>query len=413
MLFTTFESETNRMIAGPRAKGDILVCGAGIAGCALAFWLQQFGFTPTIVEQAKRFRDSGYLIDVWGSGYDVLQQSGLLKKVMAHAYAMDRIKFVDKRGYEIAGYGGDIVREALHGRFFNIPRGDLARALYEALEGRVETLYGTSVNVLLDRTDAAYVTFSDNGLRRFDLVIGADGLRSHIRKLAFGSESQFEKYLGYYAASFIAVGYPHRDKNVYVSHARAGRQIARYAMRDDRSAFLFVFADAGPLLIPRLGITAQKEILRAHFGEDEWEVPEIFKCLEAADELYFDAVSQIRMPKWSRGRVALVGDAAYCPSLLSGEGAAFAMLGAFVLAGELHRANGDHAQAFAAYEMRLRAFLLRKQELASRFAIYFAPTTELGLLVRNAALKLLNIPAVGVAMTRSMFGQSFTLPDYG
>ena len=395
-----------------RPNNNILVCGAGIAGCALAFWLREFGFAPTIVEQAPRFRDTGYMIDVWGTGYDVLERSGLLEEARKKSYAMDRITFVDGQGKEIAGYGGDIVRRALHGRFFNIPRGDLARILYEALEGRVETLYGTTIKSIGDRADATYVTFSHGPLRRFDLVIGTDGLRSRIRQLAFGREGQYEKYLGYCAASFIAAGYPHRDQSTYVSHSRRGRQIARYAMRDDRSAFLFVFSEPQPGPIRWHGITAQKKVLHNQFALDGWEAPEILEYLWATNELYFDTVSQIRMPQWSRGRIALVGDAAYCPSLLAGEGAAFAMLGAFILAGELHRANGDYIQAFADYEKRLRSFLGRKQEIASDFAKYFAPTTELGLSLRNATLKLLDVPAIGVPLTRYMFGQSFVLPKY-
>ena len=272
-------------------------------------------------------------------------------------------------------------------------------------------MYKRQVEALHEDTGGVDVEFSTGPSQRFDLVIGADGLRSGVRESAFGPARPFEHYLGYCAASFVTTGYPHRDDGVYLSFAQPGRQVSRYAMRGDRSAFLFVFAADEPPAGPH-DRAAHEATLRRVFGGDGWETPEMLARLGDADDLYFDAVSQIRMPQWHRGRVALVGDAAYCPSLLAGAGAAFAMLGAYVLAGELARAGGDHVVAFAAYERRLRPFIEAQQRDAERFAGSFAPKTAFGLFVRNAVLGLMRFEPLARWYSRRMFEHAFDLPDY-
>lgn len=181
-------------------------------------------------------------------------------------------------------------------------------------------------------------------------------------------------------------------------------------MRENRSAFLFVLADGGEALAAAHDIRAQRELLRARFAGDGWELPQILDRLEASRELYFDAVSQIRMPRWTEGRIALIGDAAHSPSLLAGAGSAFAMLGAHILAHELHRAGGSAAQAFAAYEQRLRPYIERQQRVAARFAGSFTPKTSLGIRIRDAVLNLMNVPGVGGLLARGMFANNFPLP---
>jgi 2-polyprenyl-6-methoxyphenol hydroxylase-like FAD-dependent oxidoreductase len=198
-----------------------------------------------------------------------------------------------------------------------------------------------------------------------------------------------------------------------VSYGAPGRQISRYALRDNRSAFLFVFSRDRPFP-NHPHERAAKQIVREVFSSDRWiEIPEILERMNACGEFYFDSVSQIWMPAWSHGRTVLVGDAAYCPSLLAGEGAALAMAGAYVLAGELHRANGDYKQAFKAYEKQLRAFIESKQHSAERFAASFAPATRFGLSVRDLVLRAagLYLP-LGKWLIRKMVGDQFALPDY-
>jgi 2-polyprenyl-6-methoxyphenol hydroxylase-like FAD-dependent oxidoreductase len=390
----------------------VLISGAGIAGPSLALWLRRYKFDPTLIERAPRFRDGGYMIDVWGLGYDLLERMGLLDAVRERGYAFERLAFVDERGRCVSGFDAEAFRRAFGGRFFSIPRGDLARVVFDAVEGDVETLYSASIETIRQEDSGVEVQLTGGRTRRFDLLVGADGLRSRVRECALGPLERFEKYLGYWAASFVASGYPHRDEGSYLSFARPGRQISRYALRGDRSAFLFVFVQDAPLELDPHDAAAQKRVLRERFAGDGWECPEILERLEGADDLYFDAVSQIRASAWSSGRVALVGDAAYCPSLLAGAGAAFAMLGAYVLAGELERAGGDPASAYSAYERRLRPFIERQQENAARFASSFTPRTPLGLSFRNTLLKLMRIGPLGTWYARRAFANEFELPTY-
>jgi 2-polyprenyl-6-methoxyphenol hydroxylase-like FAD-dependent oxidoreductase len=386
----------------------VLISGAGIAGPSLAHWLLRYGVEPTLIERAPAFREGGYMIDVWGVGFDILERYGLLEAARQRGYLFDRLRFVDERGQELSAVGGEVFRRAVGGRFFSIPRGELARVIYETVENRAQVLYGTFVRALHQHPGGIEVELSSGDVQQFDVVIGADGLHSCVRELTFGPESHFEAYLGYLAASFIADGYPYRDEGAYVSFARPGRQVSRYAMRENRSAFLFVFADTGQPARVHDSL-AQKELLRARFAGDGWEVPDILTRLAPAGDLYFDAVSQICMPRWTAGRVALVGDAAHSPSLLAGAGAAFAMLGAYVLAQELHRADGNFVHAFPAYEQRLRSFMVRQQRAAARFAASFTPKTALGIRLRDGVLNLMNVPAVGTLLARSMFGNTFPL----
>jgi len=364
------------------------------------------------MERAPAFRSGGYMIDVWGTGYDIVDRYGLLSSARQRGYVFDRLKFVDAQGKLLSGFGGDLLRRALDGKFFSIPRGDLARTLFDLIADRVEVLFGTTADGFRQHADGVDIDLSSGETRRYDLLVGADGLHSRVRELLFGDEAKFERYLGYVAASFTADEYPYRDESTYVSFARPGRQISRYAMRQNRSAFLLVLAEERKPAIAAHDAQAQKALIRATFARDGWETPDILARLETANDLYVDAVSQIRMPCWTKGRVALVGDAAHSPSLLAGAGSAFAMLGAYVLAGELHEADGDFERAFPAYERRLRAFILRQQDAAARFAGSFTPKTRVGLFLRDRVVNLMNVPGVGVWLTRQMFGETFPIPTY-
>ena len=390
----------------------ILISGAGIAGPTIAYWLRKRGFTPVLVERAKQFRTGGYMIDFWAVGFDVAERMGLIPVLRRAGYFINRVEFLAADGAKRSEIGGNLFARVLGERFLSIPRGDLAEAIYSTIANDVETIFDDSITAIREEAEGVEVTFEHGRPRTFDLVIGADGLHSAVRAAVFGPREQFDRYLGYYAASFVTSGYPKRDEHTYLSYAAPGRQISRYALRDDQSAFLFVFER--PQKIPELvrDAAAQKKILRQTFSREPWiEWPEIERRLEACDDLYFDPVSQIVLPAWSRGRTALVGDAAFCPSLLAGEGTAFAMAGAYILALELDRAEGDHARAFAAYERSFRPFIEDKQKSARGFASSFAPKTTFGLFVRDQVLRLSAIPGIGDFLMRRFVADRFTLPD--
>jgi 2-polyprenyl-6-methoxyphenol hydroxylase-like FAD-dependent oxidoreductase len=323
-------------------RKSVLISGAGIAGPTLAYWLLHRGFEPVLMERAAQFREGGYMIDFWGVGFDVAERMNLISQLRDVGYLIDRVKFVDERGRAKSGFDAEMLRQTLGNRFFSLPRGDLAKAIFDTVADRIETIFGDTVTAIREDPNGIDVQFERGQVRRFDLVAGCDGLHSAVREIVWGPAKQFEKYLGYYCASFITPNYPHREERAYTSYAEPGRSISRYALRGGRTAFLFIFAREKPFK-ENPERTGAKAVLREAFARDRWiEVSEILERLEACDGLYFDSVSQIRTPAWSTGRIVLVGDAAYCPSLLAGEGAGFAMAGGYLLAGELQRANGDH-----------------------------------------------------------------------
>jgi 2-polyprenyl-6-methoxyphenol hydroxylase-like FAD-dependent oxidoreductase len=390
----------------------VLISGAGIAGPTLAFWLCKVGFEPTLVERAPALRTSGYVIDFWGLGFDIAERMGLASEIDRVGYHMREMRIVDRRGERVAGFGTRVFRELTGGRFVTLGRSDLSRLIFERIKGTTEVLFDDEIVELQEHAGHVQVQLRHSGDRRFDLVIGADGLHSKVRSLVFGPQQQFEKHLGYFVAAFEARGYRPRDADVYVIYSKPGLMLGRAALNDDRTLFLFVFA-ADTAVATTLDPPAQKALLRRVFGDEAWELPDILGALDRTEELYFDRVSQIRMDRWSRGRVALTGDAAFCVSLMAGQGAAIAMTAAYVLAGELAAANGHHQEAFAKYEARLRAYVGSKQQGAEFFAAAFAPKTRWGLFLRNQMIRAFAIPG----LARFAFGRDIVdrlqLPDYG
>jgi 2-polyprenyl-6-methoxyphenol hydroxylase-like FAD-dependent oxidoreductase len=369
----------------------VLISGAGIAGPTLAYWLTAAGLKPTLIEHAPGLRTGGYVIDFWGLGFDIAERMGLVPDIDRIGYHMREMRIVDGDGERIASFGTSVLRDLAGGRFVTLGRSDLSRLLFEKINGATEVIFGDEIAAIADEVDHVQVRFKRSAPRRFDLVIGADGLHSKVREIAFGPEERFEKQLGYLVAAFQVRGYRPRDEQVYVLRGEPGRMLGRFALHEDRTLFLFVWAvDAGSsTAIPDL--PAQKAVLRERYRHDKGEVARIIDELDDTQDLYFERVSQIKMQRWSRGRVALVGDAAFCVSLLAGQGSALAMTAAYVLAGELERADGAHEQAFHAYEALLRDFIAKKQQGAMHFASAFAPKTRWGIFVRNQVINLLGI----------------------
>ena len=396
---------------GVRAQ-TILISGIGIAGATLAYWLDRFGFTPTLVERAPQPRVGGYIIDFWGRGYDVAERMGLIPELRALGYDIRELRIVDERGKRVGGFGVKVFRELTGGRYVSIARADLATLIYRKIESKFETIFGDSVTGLRQDDNGVAVEFECAPPQRFDCVIGADGLHSAVRRLVFGSENRLGKYLGYYVAAFEVDGYPRRDEEVYVSYEFPGKQIARFAMRGARTLFLLVFASQRPVPIDPRDLLSQKARLHAEFNHAGWECQQILAALDDCHDLYFDSVSQIRMDSWSHGRVALVGDAAFCPSLLAGQGSALAMVGAYVLAGELAAVDGRPEPAFLRYEKFLHPFMTAKQNAAERFARSFAPKTRFGLFVRNQVTKALGIPFVANLTLGRLTHDAIDLPSY-
>ena len=390
----------------------IAISGAGIAGPALAFWLARSGHEVTLIEKAPQFRAGGYVIDFWGVGYTVAERMGLLPAIRDAGYRFRELRLVGRDGRKVGGMSTEVFRRMTGDRFTSLPRGDLASIVYDAVKNDVETVFGDSITEVRETGDVVELAFEHRKARRFDLLIGADGLHSRVRECAFGPTADFEKDLGYRVASFRTEGYRPRDELAYVARAVPGRQLARIALRDDQTTFLLVFraelANGSEPSTPR----ERRAVLHSVFGGIGWESAAILEALDAADELYFDRVSQIRMPAWSKGRTILIGDAAGAVSLLAGEGTGLALTEAYVLAGELARAGGDHRAAFAAYEARLRPFIQGKQKSAEAFASSFVPKTALGVWYRNMATRAMKLPKIADLLIGSSVRDDFDLPRY-
>lgn len=389
----------------------VAINGIGVAGPTLAYWLRRLGHEPVLFEKATALRTGGYLIDFWGLGYAIAERMGILASLRARGYEIQRMRMVDRHGREEAHVDLSPMREALHGRFVSIARSDLARALFEACEG-IPARFGVSIVGIEGNGNGSVVTLSDGTRERFDVVVGADGLHSAVRALAFGPESQFEHFLGCFIAAFRVRGYRHRDELTHVSHTVRGRQVGRVSLRNDETLVLLVWrAEPAASNIARDREEQQLAVRRA-FGDMGWETPELLAAMDDAVDFYFDRVSQIHISRWSAGSVVLAGDAAACASLLAGEGSGLAMLEAYVLAGELHRANGDASLAFTEYERRLRGFVAAKQDSAVWFRGFFAPQTTLGLAVRNLAVHAFSLPFVAKPLMARSLRDNLELPEY-
>ncbi len=387
----------------------VAINGAGIGGPTLAFWLQYYGHEPVLFEKAPNLRAGGYLIDFWGLGYEIADSMGILPTLRACGYQMEWMRLVDGNGRPQATANLSAMRDVLDGRFLSVPRADLSAALFDACDG-VTTHFGVSLTTLAQNRDGVVVTRSDGHRERFDLVVGADGLHSEVRGRVFGPEPGFERFLDCYVAAARLRLYPHRDELTYISHTVPGRQVARVSLRDDETLVLLVCTserlDGDP---PRGRLP---ETLRRVFGGMRWEVPAILDALDSADDIYFDRVSQIHLPRWSSGRVALLGDAAACPSLLAGEGTGLAMLEAYILAGELHSAGPDHSRAFEEYERRLRTFVAAKQRAALRLRGFFTPRSRAALTVRNLAVRALSYQFLAKRLLARSLRDDLELPRY-
>ena len=392
------------------ADRTVLISGVGIAGPALAYWLKAAGYQPTLVERAPALRGGGYVIDFWGLGYNIAERMGLIGQIERIGYHVREVRIVGDRGQRLTGFGTRVFDELTNERFVTVARSGLSRLLFETVRDSTETLFDDEIVDLRERDDDVQVRFKRAGERSFDLVVGADGLHSTVRALAFGPQDRFEKRLGYAVAALEVSGYRPRDEDAYLMYARPGCMIGRFTQHDDRTLILFVFATDGRPLPSAL--EQQKAMLRDIYRDGKWETQQILGELDRAQDLYFDSVSQIRMNRWSRSRIALVGDAAFCVSLLAGQGSALAMISAYVLAGELAKADGQHNIAFAEYESLLRDYIVSKQKGAERFAGAFAPRTEWGLWFRNQVIRSFAIPGLArIAIGRDI-RDVLQLPPY-
>ncbi|RRA47681.1 FAD-dependent monooxygenase [Acidipila sp. EB88] len=344
---------------------SVLISGASIAGPVLAYWLNRYGFDVTLVERAPAVRSGGYPIDIRGTAFDVVERMGLLKAVQAAHIDSRTLTFVNAEGKSLATISPHDLA-ANEERDVELPRGTLTTLFYDLTQGgTVRYSFNDSIETLEEGSTGVEVGFKSGKRGRYDVVLGADGLHSNTRQLVFGPEEPFRRDLGFTFSGFSM------PNNLGLSHgaiiySEAGRTALALAVGESLElsvmlAYATEKTESGMRLSPQEQIERTADVFRS----GGWEVPRMVEALRRADDLYFDTVSQIRMPRWSKGRVALVGDSAYAPSFFTGQGTSIAIVGAYVLAGEL-ASHENPADAFAAYERITRPFVEANQDLPFR-----------------------------------------------
>ncbi len=364
------------------AQRAILISGAGVAGATLAYWLARHGFEPTVVERSAGQRSSGNPVDVRGEALDVAERMGVLPQLREVATSVSGIAFVTASGRRI----GPLPLGGSDGTEVEVPRADLAAILYAAAKDSAEFRFDDSVTALRPDPDGVDVTFASGLARRFDLVVGADGLHSAVRRLLFGSADAYQRHLGLYVAT-LRLGRPAADPDTVVMYNTPGRSVSVHPVNGSAMAAFIFRSPAIPGLDHRDLEACKRVVLEAYRGGG-WELPALLDQLAVADDLYFDSVSQVRLPAWSRGRVALVGDAASCLSLF-GNGSTLAITGAATLARALQAAPGDHAAAFLAYEAEHRVRLKPARRGRLIAGALLVPATRPGIIARDLAVRAL------------------------
>ncbi|HEY3977283.1 MAG TPA: FAD-dependent monooxygenase [Streptosporangiaceae bacterium] len=366
---------------------EVLISGAGIAGPALAYWLSEYGFTTTVVERAPAPRPGGQTVDLRGAGRTVIERMGLMERV--------REVTVDQRGIAFVGAGGRIAARMPAELFggegivseVEVLRGDLGQVLYEATVPATEYLFDDTVRRLDQDDHGVTVTFENARPRRFGLVIGADGLNSAVRGVAFGPAAQCVRPLGCYTAWFTAPAESDLGGWFLMHNAPGGRVASIRPGRVPGEVKAGLSFRSAPIEYDPRDTAAQMDVLAARFAGARWEVPRLLEAMRTAPDFFFDAVSQVRLSRWSSGRAALVGDAGYCPTPLTGLGTSLALVGAYVLAGELGAADGDHHAAFARYEQIMRPYVTKGQQLPPGGVRAYAPDSAIAIGLRAASMR--------------------------
>ncbi|MGP4070003.1 FAD-dependent oxidoreductase [Halobacillus sp. B29] len=371
----------------------VIIVGGGIAGLTLAYWLNKNGNEVQVIEKASELRTEGYMLDFFGPGYDVAEKMGILDSLQRIHYPISGLEFRSEDGkfkYELP-YPS--LRHLFNGRHFNFLRGDLEQVLYGLVKDRVDFKFGLTINDVQQDDNQVHMKFSDGSRGTADLVVGADGVRSRVRSLVFGDHHNYIKHMGYYTAAYIIENSCMSKplNNAFYSLSSPELQASVYPIRGDRSAtfFLYKSSQKEEHLFREEAINE----LNHHFKHMGWVVPELLDQAEEASDFYFDEVSQVVMPQWSKGRVVLVGDSCQAVSLMAGQGASLAMTGAYVLSRSLQESN-DVKQALEKYENDLKPQVMKTQASGRKFAHYFLPDTRWRIIIRDVTMRISVLPVV-------------------
>lgn len=380
----------------------VIIGGAGIAGLALANRLSTLGQDVTVLERSPGPRPQGYMIDFFGPGYDAMRAMGLLPAMQEVAYHVEEAALVDADGRQQAGIN---ILQFAEGDVLSMMRPDLEQVLREHLPSAVDLRYGATLTGVTPRADGVQVELADGSTLDGDLLIGADGIHSAVRRLVFGPESSYLRFLGFHTAaySFDAPEIHAEVGGRFCLTDTMGSQFGFYALRDGRVASFAVHRTVDPA--PSADTRAA---IRSAYADLGWVVPQALALCPDDDQIYYDQVAQIVMPRWSSGRVALVGDACGAVSLLAGQGASLGIAGAFLLADKLVSSSSVEA-GLAEYEQVWRPVVEEKQKVARSTGRWFLPRTRLELVARRVMLRILRLPVLRKLLPAALAGKPTTL----
>jgi len=363
----------------------ILISGGGTAGLTLAIALKQHGFEPVVIERENALRPAGFMMDFFGTGWDVADRLGLIDRLCTITYPIEALAVVDPSGAPYLEVPVDRLRDALARRYLYLRRQDLEHILAErACELGVEVRHRTLLHSLTEQANGVRATFANGKNDDFALVIGADGVHSRVRMLMFGPQRQYERFLGLHVAAFHVERGAHPLGSACKLYEESDRSAFFYPIDDQRLDATYVFRDDER----HLGAGHNISVLRSHYRGAGWIAEEVLHAVRPDDPLYFEGATQIIMPHWHRGRVALIGDACGCLTLPARDGSHMAMAGAFVLARELAR-HSNHEDAFRAYQDFLKPHVDRRQRDAARLSRHFVPSKRSNPWLRRLVMRLL------------------------
>lgn len=387
------------------ARRDVLISGGGVAGLTLAILLKRQGFEPLVIEREPALPVEGYMMDFFGTGWDVAERMGLVEDLRAIRYPIDVMQFVNANGRSLFTVPISRIRRALDHKYVYLRRADLVRVLHQRVgSAGVEIRFGESIQSLEEFGDEVRVLFEGGGRGVFSLVFGADGIHSRVRELVFGPEDRFDRFLGYYVAAFHITGHDYDIGRTFKLYEEPNRLLWLYPLGERRldATCVFRHADVG-----RLSAEQRLPFIRENYAGAGWLAARVFKDHLDSQPLYFDTATQIVMPDWHKGRAALLGDACGALTLLAGQGSQMAMAGAYVLAHELTRHGGDHRAAFAAYQAFLKPHVEQKQRDAAWLSRMFVPTEQSWPWLRCLVIRLiLSAPLARLTMAYSGAGSA-------